>query len=109
MSKENFKCPETNELFYVAQYKTKFREGKKIYTDSVGEELTNPKNKLVLIPLEKKWDGGFPGEGIGSDENGREKLKGILKKRSTEDFKKNHEWNRGRMIHNFDNKGEQGL
>lgn len=107
-SEMNFRCPTTGKEFFIPHYKIKFPNGKATYVDEFNKPLVNSDN-IELIPMEKEWDGGMPSSGTGKDEAGREQMKNMLKRRSTEDFKKNHKWNQGRMIHNFDDKGEQGL
>lgn len=108
-SEANFRCPETGKEFFIPQYKTKFPNGEKTYTDTEGDPLINPDNKMELVPIEKEWDGGMPSSGTGTDAAGKEKTRQQLKNRSKKDFQKNHKWNRGRQVHNFDTQGKQGL
>jgi hypothetical protein len=82
MQTTNFIDPITKEEFYISKHRTIHRDGEWINVDNSGEELVNPKsgNKLICIPKD-----GVPTILQG---NRKEQLTKMLKKRSSDHFKK---------------------
>jgi len=80
MGAENFINPETGEKHLISSYRTVHRDGEWINVDKNGERLNDKGVILVLIPKE-----GIP---TFLKSNNKESLQKMLKKRSSDHFKK---------------------
>ena len=86
----NFKCPETGEEFFVSEYSTSYEGTVKVYKDKWRKPLTNPKNgvRLVLIERPLDWSKVNVMIGTGTDKAGIAKRNEQLSKRAKQHFKK---------------------
>ena len=114
--KENFKCPKSGEIFRISKFieKISFDGSKKYFRKLAngvsGEQLFSPKG-YVLEFIESKnidWsDGKVPHFGVGVGEDGKNKMKKILKNRSKHHFNNNLEDRKVEMIRHYDKTGKQ--
>ena len=95
----NFKCPLTEKLFNISNYRVKFVGGGMIYTDLSGNEIVNPDNGEKLVFVEEKGEFNV-NIGLFNSLTPREK-QAVLRQRSKEHSNKNKEYfhavNRGEI------------
>jgi len=85
----NFLDPSTKKELTIACYSSKIIDGEtKYFYSGTKKELVNSEGK-PLIHLERKWDGSNVNFGKFSSMSKEDQRK-CLKKRSKDDFKKNH-------------------
>lgn len=88
----NFKCPKTGKEFTIAEYTTKFPEGKATYFDKYGKQIINPDNGEPLISIPK--NNGFCTTFGSSKAESYQKMQDHLKQRSKDHYQKEVKYNR---------------
>jgi len=53
-TKNNFKCPNTGEEFYIFSYKTKIVSGEEQFFDNNWKRISHPSTGTLLVPIEYK-------------------------------------------------------
>lgn len=87
MQTENFYDPETGEKFFITQHKSVMRSSGWEYQDKSGKQLKNPSNGNLIVPIPRDENEPFTAPFIGKTNN-KESLQKMLKKRSSDHFKK---------------------
>jgi hypothetical protein len=86
MSRKNFKNPNTGEEFYIVKSIMKFKGDKIVYTDNVGNELTD-EDGTILVPVKRDGNIEVPYVGLWQSRT-LEDRQNIMRKRSADHNKR---------------------